>query len=843
MLVYARTHTQTTWVLDVSPGVGRTPEEPEESRSTKAQYTCRPYRCTQYIRLYICCTAGFDDLGQLLFSFHMSFLFTIGKVEDVTTISKLQSLTSVSIKDCTLRVPNKVFEHVNLPSSDRRPESWFRHQPATRRGVWIGPPSLLVGQSPERRSCQVTGPQVSWTGVQGQVPRTGVQGHVVISRATHFPTGLGVVPVGCSFIGVLLSKSGNKSLFKSMNGLFHTLSHASPLDIHKSHPSQAYPLDIHNSNPHLPRAPMQAVSGPVLSVPLPPSGAPLVFSGPKRARSTALPRDSNDESHAFKSGVGGDIFFCPDRHRSRRLTVDGEQVVESLKLRRTSPLVVIPERLVPPGCRAPTLTPVHVAYDPPPVIREEYFLEETVPGEVGYASPRDLGIRTLLFDTAAILSKHTGRARDSMQALWTRVQAGGPHVPDTSWDLEVGGHVPSEVRVEDLPPSVPSSPELSIPTPITPHGPTLSSLLSDFVWRSPVASSQPYTPYGHTPPSPLYDLVRGPPISNEDTTSCLSTESTGSIREPPHMVALRARRKKARAGNVLSLTRDVSRPSCDFIHCPCAVCSTFRKDTNTWQPGVCRSVAGCKCPRCRRHYDATGHWDTTRAASAQLYLDMVGFDVSVACAQGPLITTTPSTNQSDQPVAMGPVTQPSRHRHRAQYHDRRTQQSLKRFPLVSALQPVLVSSAKLHAPVAQHTAFVRRVPQQPDTHTPVLATTMAALVCASLAQGPSWDKARLLVDSGSEHPPLIRTRIANQLRLEGQVVSAATQANGDILPLSDVGNLELCINGLPITERFLSASFHIMTLYSANRGCAITEVSWTTLTTNCGSFFHQVRSL
>ena len=59
MLVYARTHAQTTWVLDVSPGVGRTPGEPEESRSTKAQYTCRPYRCTQYICLYIC----FEDLN------------------------------------------------------------------------------------------------------------------------------------------------------------------------------------------------------------------------------------------------------------------------------------------------------------------------------------------------------------------------------------------------------------------------------------------------------------------------------------------------------------------------------------------------------------------------------------------------------------------------------------------------------------------------------------------------------------------------------------------------------------------------------------------------------------
>jgi len=105
VLVYARTRTQITWVLDVSPGVGQTPGEPEEPRSTKAQYTCRPYRCTKYICLYICWVTGFVDLGYLLFSFNMSFL--LRKVEDVTTISKSQSLTSVSIKDCTLRVPNK----------------------------------------------------------------------------------------------------------------------------------------------------------------------------------------------------------------------------------------------------------------------------------------------------------------------------------------------------------------------------------------------------------------------------------------------------------------------------------------------------------------------------------------------------------------------------------------------------------------------------------------------------------------------------------------------------------------------------------------------------------------
>ena len=43
--------------------------------------------------------------ANCLFSFHTSFL--LRKVEDVTTISKSQSLTSVSIIDCTLRVPDE----------------------------------------------------------------------------------------------------------------------------------------------------------------------------------------------------------------------------------------------------------------------------------------------------------------------------------------------------------------------------------------------------------------------------------------------------------------------------------------------------------------------------------------------------------------------------------------------------------------------------------------------------------------------------------------------------------------------------------------------------------------
>jgi len=72
----------------------------------------------------------------------------------------------------------------------------------------------------------VTGPQVPLT--------LAAQGPVVISRATHFPARLGVVPGGPYFISVLVSKSGNKSLLKSMNCLIYTWPHASSFDIHVS---------------------------------------------------------------------------------------------------------------------------------------------------------------------------------------------------------------------------------------------------------------------------------------------------------------------------------------------------------------------------------------------------------------------------------------------------------------------------------------------------------------------------------------------------------------------------------------------------------------------------------
>ena len=57
----------------------------------------------------------------------MSFL--LRKVEDVTTIIKPQSLTSVRIKDCTLRVPNKLLRYFflsNNKSNLHSPSMWSR---------------------------------------------------------------------------------------------------------------------------------------------------------------------------------------------------------------------------------------------------------------------------------------------------------------------------------------------------------------------------------------------------------------------------------------------------------------------------------------------------------------------------------------------------------------------------------------------------------------------------------------------------------------------------------------------------------------------------------------------
>jgi len=84
---------------------------------------------------------------------------------------------------------------------------------------------------------------------------------------------------------------------------------------------------------------------------------------------------------------------------------------------------------------------------------------------------------------------------------------------------------------------------------------------------------------------------------------------------------------------------------------------------------------------------------------------------------------------------------------------------------------------------------------------------MSAMVCAVMAQGPEWTKARVLVDSGSEHPPLLSQKLADSLSLGGPLVGGATQADSAFLPLHDVGSLHIIVNVLPVSQNFLSAPF------------------------------------
>ena len=68
---------------------------------------------------------------------------------------------------------------------------------------------------------------------------------------------------------------------------------------------------------------------------------------------------------------------------------------------------------------------------------------------------------------------------------------------------------------------------------------------------------------------------------------------------------------------------------------------------------------------------------------------------------------------------------------------------------------------------------------------------MAAMVCSAVTHGQNGSPTRVLVDSGSENPPLISQVLADQLGLQGKLAGGGTQADGKHLPLYDVGNLEL----------------------------------------------------
>ena len=193
--------------------------------------------------------------------------------------------------------------------------------------------------------------------------------------------------------------------------------------------------------------------------------------------------------------------------------------------------------------------------------------------------------------------------------FWARLQEAGQNQGNGPWDLEEGGRLAREPQ----PGSVKTSDITSPLSCITAH---LSTCLTNPATNLSTCLTNPAT----IPPFPS--------LESSHEHLCFVSHHTSKICVPQHMVALRMRRKKAKAETLLSITRDLSRPPCDFIHCSCAQCQTFRQDSETCQPGSCRAVVWCKCPRCRLYYDSTGHWDPKRAGNAKLHCDIAGFDVS-----------------------------------------------------------------------------------------------------------------------------------------------------------------------------------------------------------------------
>jgi len=72
---------------------------------------------------------------------------------------------------------------------------------------------------------------------------------------------------------------------------------------------------------------------------------------------------------------------------------------------------------------------------------------------------------------------------------------------------------------------------------------------------------------------------------------------------------------------------------------------------------------------------------------------------------------------------------------------------------------------------AKHNTGVRKSPSTDSNMT----TLMSAMVCAAMAQGPEWTKARALVDSGNKHAPLLSQKLADSLSLGGTIFGGATQ--------------------------------------------------------------------
>ena len=80
---------------------------------------------------------------------------------------------------------------------------------------------------------------------------------------------------------------------------------------------------------------------------------------------------------------------------------------------------------------------------------------------------------------------------------------------------------------------------------------------------------------------------------------------------------------------------------------------------------------------------------------------------------------------------------------------------------------------------------------------------LRALMLAAGVVSAVWRPAKVLVDSGSQQPPLMSHDFARSLGCRvGGPSGTAAQADGSLIRLYDVGRVDLCVNGRPEPTAF-----------------------------------------
>jgi len=291
------------------------------------------------------------------------------------------------------------------------------------------------------------------------------------------------------------------------------------------------------------------------------------------------------------------------------------------------------------------------------------------------------------------------------------------------------------------------------------------------------------------------------------------------------------RRKEVQAGSVCQLNPTLNQPTCEFIHCPCSVCDQFRAVHTSWKTAPCLQQPGCKCPLCRSAFNSQGHWDPAKmdrlCTIRGLSMESMGVRTIVKgvwqtlqrtplrqwlslepprCYVAPTVRTwTPQEWREIKKDARLVL----RDRRQAFFESKDRQRLQIHSEKVTANKLLLLHQRKTGS-IAQHMGYVKRVSSTGLDTKGKHTTILPILLAASMSVGPTWERARLLVDSWSEHPPLISQSLADWMGLRGPLAGGATQANGDYLPLYDVGQLHMGLNGRTVTENFCRLHFLIM---------------------------------